>query len=88
MQNGNGPPSHSELLVAPICEGLIIAAVCLVSIMGKNALIFSSLGATAFEQIEKSRSKTARAYNVIIGHFVGIACGFVAVGLLMRGTVL
>jgi len=81
MQKGNTPSSPKELIIAPFCEGLIVATVGLVSIVTRNALVFSSLGATAFEQVEKSRSKTARPYNIVVGHFAGIACGFAAVVL-------
>jgi len=67
---------------APICEGSIVLVVCAVGFLTRNALIFSSLGATGFEQIEKSRTPSARPYNVVVGHFAGIAAGFAAVSML------
>lgn len=41
-------------------------------------LLFSSLGPTVYEIIEKPTSKTARTYNIIVGHFIGLGAGFFA----------
>ena len=71
-----------DWLWAPVCEGLIVLVICVVGFLIRNPLIFSSLGATVFEQIEKSRTPSARPYNVVVGHFAGIAAGFAAVAIL------
>ena len=71
-----------EWAIAPILEGTIILMVCAVGLFLRNPLIFSSLGATAYEQIEKSRSKSARPYNIVVGHLAGLAAGFASVALL------
>ncbi len=75
-------PAPNDTIIAPLCEGVLILCVGVIGLLAHSALLFSSLGATAFEQIEKSRTKSARLYNVVIGHFVGIASGFAAVALL------
>jgi hypothetical protein len=76
------PTPAVDWLIAPICEGLIILVVGLIGLLTKNPLIFSSLGATGFEQIEKSRSASARPYNIVVGHMVGVVSGFAAVAML------
>jgi hypothetical protein len=45
-------------------------------------LLFTSLGPIAYELIEKPESKSARPYNVIVGHFIGIGCGFLALAIV------
>jgi hypothetical protein len=49
-------------------------------------LIFASLGPTAYEIVEKPNSKSARVYNVIVGHFVALGSGFFRCGSWLRGT--
>jgi CBS-domain-containing membrane protein len=43
--------------------------------------LFPSLGPTAYLQAETPDKPTARFYNTVIGHFIGLACGFIAVAL-------
>lgn len=85
MSNGQTSVHKSppfDWIVTAICEGTIILIVGGIGLLTRNALIFSSLGATAFEQVEKSRSKSARPYSVVLGHLSGIVCGFASVALL------
>ncbi len=72
----------NDWIIAPLCEGTLILVVGVVGLLSHSALLFSSLGATAYEQIEKSRSRSARPYNIVVGHLVGIFCGFGSVALL------
>jgi HPP family len=74
--------ARMDWITAPICEGAIVLIVSGVGFLLGNPLIFSSLGATGYEQIEKSRSKSARPYNIVVGHFVGLGAGFAAVAML------
>lgn len=48
----------------------------------KQPLIFASLGPTAYELVEQPQLRSARAYNIIVGHLVGLGAGFLAVYLL------
>jgi len=73
---------HYDWLIASVCEGTIILLVCLFGWLLSSPLIFSSLGATAFEQIEKSRTRSSRPYNIVVGHLVGLGSGFVSVAVL------
>jgi hypothetical protein len=45
-------------------------------------LIFASLGPTAYELVEQPHMRSARAYNVIVGHFIGLAAGFFSIWIL------
>lgn len=45
-------------------------------------LIFASLGPTAYELVEQPQIRSARPYNIVVGHLVGLGAGFLAVYLL------
>ena len=40
----------------------------------KQPLIFASLDPTAYELVEHSQLRSARAYNIIVGYLIGLAC--------------
>jgi hypothetical protein len=71
--------SRKDLLIAPILEGGLILLVSLVAWLSHKPLIFASLGPTAYELIEQPHRKSARAYNVIIGHLIAVVAGLAAV---------
>jgi hypothetical protein len=58
---------------------LVLAAI---SWATKQPLIFASLGPTAYELVEQPQLRSARAYNIIVGHLIGLGAGFLAVYLL------
>lgn len=45
-------------------------------------LIFASLGPTAYELVEQPQLRSARTYNIIVGHLIGVGAGFLAIYLL------
>ncbi len=45
-------------------------------------LLFASLGPTAYEQVEKPELPSAKLYNVIVGHWVALGCGFASLAIL------
>jgi hypothetical protein len=45
-------------------------------------LIFASLGPTAYELVEQPQIRSARVYNVIVGHLIGLGAGFLSVFVL------
>ena len=49
-------------------------------------LVFASLGPTAYELVEQPQLPSARAYNIIVGHLIGLGAGFLAVYLLNAWT--
>jgi hypothetical protein len=73
---------RADLFIAPIGEGALILVVAVAGWITHGPLVFSSLGPTAYELIEKPEAKSARTYNIIAGHCVGLAAGYFALWLL------
>jgi hypothetical protein len=67
-----------EIVIAPLCEAALIAAAGMAAWVTKQPLVFTSLGPTAFEMIETPHRKSAKPYNVVGGHLIGVASGFAA----------
>ena len=68
-----------DLVWGPFWEALLILVAGLTALWSGHPWLFSSLGPTAYELTEKPELRSARAYNILVGHAVGIACGFAAV---------
>jgi cytochrome c biogenesis factor len=66
----------------PLLEGGLILLMGCLSLLFGVPLLFASLGPTAYEQIEKPELPSARFYNVVVGHWIGLICGFVALAVL------
>ncbi len=64
--------------MAPLCEGALILLAALAALGTHQPLLFASLGPTAFELIEAPERRSARAWNVIAGHGIGLLAGFAA----------
>jgi hypothetical protein len=73
--------SRKEFIIAPLCEGALILAVSAAGWFTRSPLVFTSLGPTAFELIETPNRPSARPYNVIVGHLIGVVAGFAALGM-------
>lgn len=73
---------HGDLFWATLGEGGLVLAMAAIGWAIKQPLIFASLGPTAYELVEQSRARSARAYNIVVGHSIGLAAGFLAVYLL------
>ena len=71
--------SRKDLLIAPVCEGGLILLVSLAAWLSHKPLIFASLGPTAYELIEQPHRKSARPYNIIVGHLIAVIAGLAAV---------
>lgn len=67
-----------DFLIAPCGEGVLILLLAALGWVTRWPLIFASLGPTAYEMLEQPRLKSARTYNVIAGHFVALAAGWIA----------
>lgn len=67
-----------EYVLAPVCEAALILIVGLAAYISHQPLIFASLGPTAFELVETPKRRTARPYNIIVGHSIGVLAGFAA----------
>lgn len=67
-----------ELFLVPLTEAGLLLAIGGVGLALKLPLIFTSLGPTAYEQVEKPGYRSARPYNIIVGHVTALLCGFIA----------
>lgn len=48
----------------------------------RQPFIFASLGPTAYELVEQPQMRSARTYNIVVGHFVALGAGFLAIYLM------
>src|SRR5579859_283678 len=71
-----------ELTTATIGKGALILVMAAAGWATRQPLIFASLGPTAYELVEKPNDQSSKAYNIIVGHLVGLGAGFLAVYLL------
>ena len=71
-----------DLVWAPLAVGSLLLAVGLIGLAAGQPWLFPSLGPSAFLQAEKPGEKSARFYNMVIGHLVGMLAGVAAVLLL------
>ncbi|HTU33672.1 MAG TPA: HPP family protein [Candidatus Acidoferrum sp.] len=75
-----------ETFWATLGEGSLILVLAAIAWAVQQPLIFASLGPTAYELVEQPQLRSARTYNVIVGHLVGIGSGFLAVYLFSAWT--
>jgi hypothetical protein len=69
---------RSDLFWATLGEGSLVLIVAAVGWATKQPLIFASLGPTAYELVEQPQLRSARTYNILVGHLIGLGAGFVA----------
>lgn len=67
---------------ATLGEGGLILAVAAIGWATREPLVFASLGPTAYELVEQPHARSARPYNVVVGHLIGLASGFFALYIL------
>jgi hypothetical protein len=72
------PGGARDFVIAPLCEAGLILVAGISAWLTKQPMIFTSLGPTAFEMIETPHRKSAKPYNVFVGHLIGVGSGFVA----------
>jgi len=71
-----------DILWATLGEAGLVLAMAAISWTVNQPLIFASLGPTAYELVEQPHQKSARAYNIIVGHLIGLGAAFLALYLL------
>src|SRR5207302_753855 len=72
---------RSELIIASLCEAVLIFIAGIAAWVTRQPMIFTSLGPNAFEMVETPHRKSAKPYKVLIGHLIGVAAGFAAMRL-------
>ncbi|MGH9717389.1 MAG: HPP family protein [Candidatus Acidiferrales bacterium] len=66
-------------LIWALAEGSLMLAMAAISWATRQPLIFASLGPTAYELVEQPQLRSARSYNIIVGHLAGLGSGFLAI---------
>jgi len=76
-------PSHRrripDIVWSPLVAGIIVLVPGLVGLATGKVLLFPSLAPTAILQAHTPEHPTARAYNVVVSHVLGLLAGFGAV---------
>ncbi len=72
---------RKDTFVAAALEAGLLLLVALLSYVLHEPLVFASLGPTIYEMVEMPKQPSARPYNVLVGHAVGIVAGLVALGV-------
>jgi CBS domain-containing membrane protein len=80
LVNRFGERTGGALFVFVACS-LAIGVCGLAGYLLAQPLIFPSLGPTAYLFFESPMSERSSVRNTLVGHFVAIACGFVALAL-------
>lgn len=65
-----------DLVWGPVCEGGLILVAGATALASGHPWLFASLGPTTYEMIEKPELRSARPYNVVVGHLIAIGAGF------------
>ncbi|MGA9883137.1 MAG: HPP family protein [Candidatus Acidiferrales bacterium] len=68
-------------LIWALAEGSLMLAMAAISWATRQPLIFASLGPTAYELVEQPQLRSARTYNIIVGHLAGLGSGFLSIYL-------
>lgn len=71
---------------APIMGGLLVLAVGVIGLIAGQPWLFPSLGPTAYLQVENPGLPSARFYNVIVGHYIGIISGLIGISIFSLWT--
>jgi hypothetical protein len=76
------PAVMPDQIWSPLMGALLTLVVGALSVIFGRVWLFPSLGPTIYLQTEKPADPSARFYNVVLGHLLGLAAGFAAVFLL------
>jgi hypothetical protein len=70
-----------EITWAPLAAGVTLLAVGLISVLAGQPWLLPSLGPTAYLIAEMPEHPSSRVYNIVLGHLIGLAAGFIGVAL-------
>ena len=73
--------NRADLVWATLGVGGLVLALATIGWATNQPLIFASLGPPAYELVEQPQMPSARPYNVIVGHLLGVGAGFLALYL-------
>jgi CBS domain-containing membrane protein len=76
----------SDFVMAPLAEAALILIAGAAGWALHKAFLFASLGPTAYELIETPERQSARPYNLIAGHLIGVLSAFAALWITHAGS--
>lgn len=71
-----------DLVWVPLTSAGLMLIVGSIGLLAHQPWLFPSLGPTAFLQAESPQQPTARFYNTVIGHSLGLLAGYLSVTLV------
>ncbi len=71
-----------DIVWSPLATGFLMVVPGVIGVATGYPLLFPSLGPTAFLQATTPQLPSARPYNVVVGHAMGIVAGYTSVFLL------
>lgn len=71
-----------EIVWSPLASGILMVIPGVLGLLVGQPWLFPSLGPTAFLQAQAPDLPMSKLYNTLVGHFVGIVAGYLAVFLL------
>jgi CBS domain-containing membrane protein len=80
-KHANHPVLIPDSIYAPLASGFLILVAGLFGLTFHRPWLFASLAPTAFQLAEYPELRSSRLYNVLAGHYIGLAMGFAALAL-------
>ncbi|HWG75826.1 MAG TPA: HPP family protein [Steroidobacteraceae bacterium] len=71
-----------EWIVAPLATALALVLPGVIALLTHRVFLFASLGPTAVTLAHQPLHPSARAYNAVLGHLLGLGVGFAVVAVL------
>jgi hypothetical protein len=75
-------PFVPDLVWTPVAAGLLVLTCGVLSLAFRQIWLFPSIGPTALLQAHSPHRESARFYNVVVGHLIGLGAGYLALALL------
>jgi hypothetical protein len=75
-------PFVPDLVWTPVAAGILVLVCGLLGLAFHQLWLFPSIGPTALLQAHSPHRESARFYNVVVGHTVGLGAGYLALTLL------
>ena len=72
---------REDTFVAAAYEAGLLSLAAFLGYLFHSPLIFTSLGPTAFEIVETPTRPSAKPYNILMGHAIGIVAGLIGLGI-------
>jgi hypothetical protein len=76
------PATLPDIVWAPVTVGVMLLVIGMTALVAGLPWLFSSLGPTAFLLADAPDERPSRAYNLVVGHLLGLGIGFMCVWAL------